>query len=325
MSNSFFPLLAIQDIQIGAVEIKDATTNNRAIVTALGELTVIVAAVGGTVDVNLKEVGGVALTLGQKVMAASIPVVLPSDQDVQVDIKEVGGVALALGQKVKAASIPVTLASDEDDINTNLKEISGVALTLGQKAMAASIPVVLPSDQDVEVVGNVAHDAPDSGNPVKQGLKYNAVLAAVGDGDRVDSQGNKYGQQEIASYDRITKTLATSPANAPPPVISNYFALLAAEVGPAANSVTVDNKMFYEFWHIHLDIVVAGGVGAGTIYLEVKTKNMTQWDPYGSIPVPAAIASYGRGFTIPERVDQIRLRVAGLANVTVDAEAIGGK
>ena len=45
------------------------------------------------------------------------------------------------------------------------------------------------SDDGLQVVGNEAHDAADSGNPVKTGGHANTggIRAAVGDGDRVDS------------------------------------------------------------------------------------------------------------------------------------------
>lgn len=72
--------------------------------------------------------------------------------------------------------------------SVDVAKYGGTATTLGQKAMTASMPVVLPSDQDVEVVGNVAHDAADSGNPVKVGGKYNATAPTLTDGDRGDAQ-----------------------------------------------------------------------------------------------------------------------------------------
>lgn len=60
---------------------------------------------------------------------------------------------------------------------------------------------------NVKVVGNVAHDAVDSGNPVKIGLRYrdhtNFPTPTPSFEDRVDATGDKYGSQGvyIAQYE----------------------------------------------------------------------------------------------------------------------------
>jgi hypothetical protein len=48
-----------------------------------------------------------------------------------------------------------------------------------------------------EVVGNVAHDAADSGKPVKVGGVYKASPVAVSDGDRTDILTDEFGQQKV--------------------------------------------------------------------------------------------------------------------------------
>lgn len=79
--------------------------------------------------------------------------------------------------------------------NVHLSSIDTKTPTLGQKTMAGSSPVVIASDQSpVQVVGNVASDAIDSGNPIKIGGVYNATLPTVGNGDRVDAQFSQYGE-----------------------------------------------------------------------------------------------------------------------------------
>lgn len=63
----------------------------------------------------------------------------------------------------------------------------------GQTTMANSTPVVIASDQSsvaVTSAGNVAHDAVDSGSPVKQGFKATTSLAGltlVANADRTDA------------------------------------------------------------------------------------------------------------------------------------------
>lgn len=107
--------------------------------------------VSGTVTANqgappwtwdLVKVNGVATSLGQKAMAASLPVVLASDQ----------------------ASIPVT-ASAGTNLNTSALLLDATFTTRintqGQKAMAASTPVVIASDQSaVPISGTVTTTPP---------------------------------------------------------------------------------------------------------------------------------------------------------------------
>ncbi len=85
----------------------------------------------GVADVNLVQVGGAAITLGQTVMAASLPVTIASNQS-----------ALAV---TIPTPVPVTQATTPWVVNET--QIGGAAYTLGQKTMANSAPVVLASDQ----------------------------------------------------------------------------------------------------------------------------------------------------------------------------------
>jgi len=90
--------------------------------------------------------------------------------------------------------------------NTSLSNIEAqLPATLGQKAKAASLAVTLASDEDpLELTGNVADNAPDSGNPVKVGGRFNATPPTYGDGDRADLQVNSSGEL------KITGSLSTS-------------------------------------------------------------------------------------------------------------------
>ena len=53
------------------------------------------------------------------------------------------------------------------------------------------------------VVGNVAHDAVDSGNPVKVGGKYNSSDPTLADGDRGDLQLNNQGKLKVIINDQV--------------------------------------------------------------------------------------------------------------------------
>jgi hypothetical protein len=91
---------------VGGVEIYDGAGVNKLAVSAAGEAST-----------DIKMVGGSALALGQAAMAASVPVVVASDQsNLPANVAQIGGSALALGQAAMAASLPVALASDQSDV-----------------------------------------------------------------------------------------------------------------------------------------------------------------------------------------------------------------
>lgn len=68
------------------IVIADETGNYRAQVTSDQALVVTPVAGGTPQDVNLTKVGGTAVSLGQKTMASSIPVVIASDQTGQIGV-----------------------------------------------------------------------------------------------------------------------------------------------------------------------------------------------------------------------------------------------
>jgi len=96
------------DIEIGAVELKDATTAQRAIIDAAGQLQV-------------KAIAGAIVDGGDVTQGTTTDAVIVTDAAGTVSGKLRGLVKWAfermpasLGQKTKGASLPVTLASDED-------------------------------------------------------------------------------------------------------------------------------------------------------------------------------------------------------------------
>lgn len=69
----------------------------------------------------------------------------------------------------------------------------------GQATMANSLPVALASNQSsIPTAGDIAHDAADSGNPLKIGGKAaTSTPAAVADGDRVNAFFDERGRQAV--------------------------------------------------------------------------------------------------------------------------------
>jgi hypothetical protein len=120
-------------------------------------------------NLRISENGGSIEAKGQKTMAGSIPVVLPSDQAVDVsdafllDTTFTGRIN-TFGQKTMANSTPVVISSDQSAISvtasgtvtSNIGTTGGLMLdttftgrinTQGQKTMSASTPIVIASDQ----------------------------------------------------------------------------------------------------------------------------------------------------------------------------------
>jgi hypothetical protein len=84
-----------------------------------------IVAVSGSVDVtataelpmNLKQVDGVSVQLGQTAMSSSIPVNIASDQtDLLMDLNKVGGSPFGQGQNTMLSSVSVAIASDQSSV-----------------------------------------------------------------------------------------------------------------------------------------------------------------------------------------------------------------
>jgi hypothetical protein len=110
---------------------------------------------------NLTQVGGVSISLGQKAMAASLPVTLASDQS-------------ALAITVASLPLPSGAATEATLAAASAK----LPATLGQKAMSASLAVALASDQSAIPVSSV--DPTASGSITTQNLNATSGVATAG-------------------------------------------------------------------------------------------------------------------------------------------------
>lgn len=120
-------------LQVGGV---DPSLNLQPLhLDASNRLIVAVGSVPSNQSVNLTQVGGSAIALGQTTMAASLPVAIASNQSTL---------------PISAASLPLPTGAATSALQT---QISGqLPATLGQKAMAASLAVCLASDQSAIAV-----------------------------------------------------------------------------------------------------------------------------------------------------------------------------
>lgn len=96
---------------------------------------------------------------------------------------------LVFGAGTSAAAQRVTLASDSPGVTT-----------VGQTTKSASLPVTLASDQEI------AHDAVDSGNGVKQAFKASTALSSltlVSDADRTHGYAGVDGVQIVRTHTNL--------------------------------------------------------------------------------------------------------------------------
>ena len=187
--NMSIPSLANGTAMIGSAVMANSmpvtiATDQQAITAVVsGTVTSVVsgtvtAVISGIPQVNLTAVGGAALVLGAAASAASIPVVIATNQTAipvsgtvtatfggtaTVNISQINGSAISLGQVAMASSFPVVLASNQSALTAvvsgtvtsvisgtpqvNLTAVGGAALVLGAAASAASIPVVIATNQ----------------------------------------------------------------------------------------------------------------------------------------------------------------------------------
>ena len=148
---------------------------------ASGNLLVSSSGGGGTTAVNLTEVGGSAIVLGQGVMASSLPVVIASNQSPISVTGSFTGSSPAVsttGQAVPAqadyigvnvggtlqapvAVIVTTLNATAYVPRVDLSSVNGTSISLGQNVATGSIPVVIASNQTaIPVTGSITASNP---------------------------------------------------------------------------------------------------------------------------------------------------------------------
>lgn len=231
-------------------------SGNEAGVSASNPLPVTVVSGPNPTNVNLAQVGGSAITEGQKTMAASLPVAIASDQSTI---------------PVSAASLPLPAGASTSALqttgNTSLASIDGKLNSLGQKAMAASVPVTIASDQSAVPVSAASLPLPSgaatsanqtNGNQIAQiidpggvnklsiGASGNVLvsgLAAVGNSpvlnpitvSGVDQAGNKQYLKQVTG----TNALIVDGSAVTQPISGTVTANTPANTAPATQNITV--------------------------------------------------------------------------------------
>src|ERR1700677_4738329 len=188
---------------------------------------------GSTGNVNLTEVGGAAITLGQKTSANSLPVVIASDDTVaisatalplptnastaalQSNVQSAPGtpqtVAITVQGNASGVALPVSiLGGFPSEQNVNVNQYGGVSTTLGSKVSASSMPVVVASDQGNIPVSQATASALNA--TVVQPTASNLNAAVVGTGTAGTAATGVVTVQGIASGTNLNVNIAASGA-----------------------------------------------------------------------------------------------------------------
>lgn len=156
-------------------------------------------------EVDLVEVGGVPIALGQATMAASIPVAIASNQsEVPVGGSGTAGTADASVVTVQGiASMTPVQVSQATASNLNATVV-GTGTFTTQSAQSGTWTVQPGNTANTTpwlVGGNVAGAAADSGNPNKIGGVYNSTPPTYTTGQRTDAQSDTRGNLKTTIID----------------------------------------------------------------------------------------------------------------------------
>lgn len=135
--------------------------------------------------------------------------------------------------------------------NVSLTGINGLAPSVNcGTADAGTLRVAQATDCNVQVLGNIASDSVDSGNPVKIGaVGRTTLITAVTNGDRVDLMAGKYGElvtlhalREQRGNQVTTITASTAETTIVTAVASNFldlYGLIVSNTSATAVNVAI--------------------------------------------------------------------------------------
>lgn len=258
-------------------------------VNATGELKVaqIQALPAGTNnigDIDVLTIGGQTPAFGTGARSAATQRVTIATDDV-VPVSDNGG-SLTVDGTVAATQSGTWTVQPGNTANTTAWKVDGSAVT-----QPVSIATNTP-------VGNVAHDAADSGAPIKIGGRARtSEIAAVSSDDRVDAIYDKVGKQVVLPYavpenfvsgaitTAMTGTTSTSLVSAPAGSLRNYITTIIVSNSHAT---------------VGTDVIIQDGSGGTTL-----------------LTIPAAAAYGGATITLPTPLRQPTTATAiYCANVT---------
>lgn len=211
-----------------------------------GDFVPVQATAAGNFKVDVDEIGGVAPSLNTGVRDAGTQRVTVATDDL-VPISA-ASLPLPAGAATSAAQLP-----DGHNVTVDNASIAITAAALPLPSGAATSAAQLADGHGVAAAGDIAHDAPDSGNPVKTGGKAKAfdgtpAGADVAEDDRVDSYHTPDGRQYVetahpnyfsASVDYATAQTNATVQAAPGASLKNYITDIIISNGATAGNITL--------------------------------------------------------------------------------------
>lgn len=152
-----------------------------------GQVKVVIDSTVPT-DTNIAKWGGTSTTLGQKAMAASVPVVIANDQSTlpvsaaslplpsgaatETTLSAINTKTPALGQALAAASVPVVLTAAQLSTLTPLTTVAVTGPLTDTQLRATAVPVSISAG--AAIIGKVSIDQTTPGTT--NGVQVNAAL-----------------------------------------------------------------------------------------------------------------------------------------------------
>ena len=250
-------------------------------------------------SVNLNQVGGSAIAIGQALMAASLPVVIASNQS-----------TLA----ISAASLPLPTGGSTSALqtsgNASLTSIDSKTPALGAAATAASVPVNIASDQVVSVIDN---DFTASGNITTQNLVPTGTATA---GSAVAISTNNKGTvtiQVTGTYTGVlTPQVTTDGTNW---ITAGGLSLINMATGAASATIPSGATGIYQIevnGHAQFRITALAAV-TGTAVVSLRAATGTSQISAAALPLPTGAATSALQTTGNTSLATIVTNTTGLA------------
>lgn len=218
-----------------------------------------------------------------------------------VNVTQWGGVATTLGQKAMAASVPVVVASDQSNLPTNLAQVAGATVATGSGTAAGSIRVELPTNGTgvLASIGSITTSVTPGTAAANLGKAEDAIAGSGDTGVAVwcvqqsapaDTAANAdYGPCQVSGGGMWIQAVPTSTA--------------AAAITPSVTSAAGSNQVVCGAACNLFGFSVTSGASAGTVYVF----NATSLPSNGAVtPVKcyqiAATSTIGVTFTPPIRL-----------------------
>lgn len=281
-------------VTAGTVVVSAGTMNVKIEDTAGNSIT----STSNALDVNLKSssivqpvsiAGGTVGIIGGTV---SIGSPLPAGTNLLGSVVNAGGTISIVGATVTVATALPTGTNEIGQVKVNAGTINAVIIggtvgivggTVSVSGGTVNVALIAPGSNTIgtmSVIGNVANDAVDSGNPIKTGGQARTTNpTAVADADRVNFIADKLGKQIVVGAIRDLKaTQTTSISNSTGTtlvvtagaagVFNDIYGVIASNTASAVNKVS-----FF-----------SGSPWVAQFVLEVPANDMRGW----TVPVDSA-------------------------------------